>query len=85
MKETSFTLTANDIYDGRGGTLTGHIRLGAGDDIFYGGNNNDKIYVGVGDDFIDGGAGEDMVLLNRIGLGGLTLDLAITTRQPEDN
>ncbi|MEO0677276.1 MAG: calcium-binding protein [Pseudomonadota bacterium] len=50
-----------DIYDGRGGVVTGDIRLGGGDDNAIGGDNADVILGGAGADDIAGGAGDDIL------------------------
>jgi serralysin len=75
----------NDIYDGRGGTVTGEIFLGAGDDIAYGGSASETFFAWAGDDFVDGGGGVDTLLLSWDGWGGTavahTVDLRATAKQ----
>jgi serralysin len=74
-----------DLYDGRGGTVTGRIFLGAGSDKAYGGNGSETFFAWVGDDFVDGGAGSDTLLLSwPNGLGSIvdyTVDLRISEKQ----
>jgi V8-like Glu-specific endopeptidase len=52
----------NDFYDGRGGTLTGGIYLGAGTDTVYLGNDNETVHGGTGSSLIVAGAGADTIL-----------------------
>ncbi|WP_157961424.1 calcium-binding protein [Microvirga flavescens] len=75
---------ANDIYDGRGGTLTGDLYLGRGDDVAYGGDGSETVFVGLGEDFFDGGAGIDTLLLSYDWAGindKHAVDLRITDKQ----
>jgi hypothetical protein len=60
----------NDIYDGRGGEVTGAVlglggndvlTGGAGSDQLYGGDNTDRLSGGAGDDFLAGGLGRDLL------------------------
>ncbi|GEO16228.1 cadherin domain-containing protein [Microvirga aerophila] len=60
--------TGTDLYDGRGGIVTGSVDLGGGDDtahggsgidIFSGGNDADELFGHSGDDSLDGGSGND--------------------------
>jgi len=75
----------NDVYDGRGGTVTGEVFLGRGDDVAYGGAGSETFFAWSGNDFIDGGAGIDTLLL--CWNGGLsagvsyTVDLRLTEKQ----
>jgi hypothetical protein len=57
-----------DLYDGRGGVVSGTISLGAGHDTAHGGDgietllggsNDDLLYGNGGDDILDGGTGND--------------------------
>jgi Ca2+-binding RTX toxin-like protein len=53
----------NDLYDGRsGGSVVGTIKLGLGDDIAYGGNENETFSGGAGSNVIHAGAGNDTIL-----------------------
>ena len=49
----------NDLYDGRGGTQTGGIYLGAGTDTVYLGNEGETVYAGAGAAHVTGGTGAD--------------------------
>lgn len=79
----------NDIYDGRGGLVSGLIHVQAGNDVVYGGDGSETVMIGFmesaqggfGDKFIDGGGGIDRVNFNAFD-APLTLDLRITGRQP---
>ena len=48
-----------DVYDGRGGQITGTVHGGAGDDFFYAGSHGDKFSGDAGNDTLMGGAGND--------------------------
>lgn len=80
-----------DIYDGRFGSVSGHIDMGLGDDIAFGGTS-DETFLGqeesidahFGNDIYNGGSGNDTVLFitNAAGDGGrVTVDLRATTAQ----
>ncbi|WP_262027980.1 hypothetical protein [Microvirga sp. Mcv34] len=56
-----FLFDGKDVYDGRGGTVSGVINLGKGDDIAYGGDGSETFYGDGGHNFIDGGEGIDML------------------------
>jgi Ca2+-binding RTX toxin-like protein len=73
----------NDLYDGRGGTITGYVSLGHGNDTAYGGGGDETFADGIGDDFIDGGSGIDTVIVKSFALpsGATRVDLRITTPQ----
>lgn len=65
---------ADDVYDGRGGSVTGAIDLGLGNDTATGGDGaetfvNGTITVSDGDDGIDGGAGFDTLDYSTTGAG----------------
>ncbi|QNO26916.1 hypothetical protein EEB18_019720 [Sphingopyxis sp. OPL5] len=49
----------DDIFDGRGGRLTGDLRGGAGNDTLLTGAGNDNLFGDTGDDILSGGAGND--------------------------
>jgi Ca2+-binding RTX toxin-like protein len=49
-----------DIYDGTNGEVTGEVRLGYGDDRFYGGLGNETIMGGGRNDTLVGGGGSDL-------------------------
>ncbi|MCG7392212.1 hypothetical protein MHY87_04765 [Microvirga sp. ACRRW] len=67
----------NDVYDGRGGTVTGKVWLGAGDDVFYGGDGSETVWLGKGSDVADGGEGIDTLDFSA----AATVDLRIIERQ----
>lgn len=74
------TNDGNDTYDARGGgTATGVIDLGNGNNTGYGGSGDDKFQIGLGDSIIDGGNGFDTLIFST-GLD-VTVDLRITTAQ----
>ncbi len=53
----------DDLYDGRStGTVIGLIKLGAGNDIAYGGSGAETFSGGTGNNVIDGGAGNDIII-----------------------
>ncbi|MGZ3274568.1 MAG: beta strand repeat-containing protein, partial [Caulobacteraceae bacterium] len=56
-----FNGNANDVYDGRGGTQTGGIYLGAGTDTAYLGNDGETVIGGSGGAAIIGGTGADTI------------------------
>src|SRR5204862_123596 len=47
----------DDLYDGRGGTITGSILLDDGDNIAFGGDGSELFVLGDGNSAIDGGGG----------------------------
>ena len=49
----------NDLYDGRGGTVTGSIWLSGGNDTAFGGAGSEAFWLGEGINFVDGGDGID--------------------------
>ena len=60
----------DDLYDGRGGVVTGTVVLGNGNDTAYGGGaietlnggqGDDLLYGNGGDDYLDGGDGTDIL------------------------
>jgi RTX calcium-binding nonapeptide repeat (4 copies) len=61
----------NDVYDGRGGTVSGAILGGNGNDIIFGGAGGENIQGGAGNDLLIGGGGGDILR------GGLDADLYI--------
>ncbi len=67
----------NDVYDGRGGTVTGKVWLGTGDDVFFGGDRSETVWLGKGSDVVDGGEGVDTLDFSA----AATVDLRITGRQ----
>ena len=48
-----------DVYDGQGGTITGTVFGGRGNDDFTGGSGSETFEGGLGDDTLRGGAGSD--------------------------
>jgi Ca2+-binding RTX toxin-like protein len=62
---------ARDIYDGRGGEVTGAILGEDGNDVLTGGTWADRLAGGAGVDRLNGGAGDDVL---RGGLGRDVLD-----------
>jgi len=71
-------LAGDDLYDGRGGTVSGVVDLGAGNDVAFGGDDveilvgaagNDSLFGGGDDDRLIGGDGNDTLD------GGLGADL----------
>jgi Ca2+-binding RTX toxin-like protein len=71
--------TLGDIYDGRGGTVTGDIRLMDGDDVAFGGNGSEIFLSGKGKNYIDGGAGADAISFRKS--SAATVDLRLTAEQ----
>ncbi|WP_162820590.1 cadherin domain-containing protein [Microvirga calopogonii] len=70
----------NDLYDARGGgTSTGLIELGGGNDTAYGGAESEAFKGGAGNDTIDGGGGIDTVIFT--GSDTIIVDLNITGDQ----
>ncbi|MCB8820460.1 calcium-binding protein [Microvirga rosea] len=55
----------NDVYDGRGGSLTGDIYLYSGDDVALGGAASETFHIGSGTHVIDGGEGIDTIQFRR--------------------
>lgn len=53
------TNEGNDTYDGAGGTVTGPVGLGAGDDIGIGGSGRETFLASAGNDTLSGGEGID--------------------------
>ena len=51
----------DDVFDGRGGEVTGMIDLGEGDDVARLGDDGGLLTGGVGDDSLFGGAGDDVI------------------------
>jgi Cadherin domain./Hemolysin-type calcium-binding repeat (2 copies). len=51
-----------DLYDGRGGSVTGAVTLQGGSDRAYGGAGFETFLGGTGDDTIDGGGGNDVAV-----------------------
>jgi serralysin len=68
---------STSIYDGRGGTITGTITFGEGNDIAYGGAGSETFSMGGHTNFVDGGGGIDTLRF----VGAATVDLRITDRQ----
>ncbi|WP_245435401.1 hypothetical protein [Microvirga calopogonii] len=61
-------LAGDDLYDGRGGTVSGNVDLGTGNDVAYGGDGvetligddgNDSLFGGRSNDTLKGGTGID--------------------------
>jgi Ca2+-binding RTX toxin-like protein len=69
--------SGNDLFDGRGGFITGEVNLVHGDDVAYGGEGSEAFVVGAGTKFIDGGAGIDTL---RLGYGA-SVDLRVADKQ----
>ncbi|MGO4704796.1 hypothetical protein AB4072_03325 [Microvirga sp. 2MCAF38] len=67
-----------NIYDGRGGTLTGTVYFSSGNDIAYGGDGNETFSLGANVNFVDGGGGNDTIFYYA---PGTSVDLRITERQ----
>lgn len=70
----------NDFYEGRLGTATGMIKLGAGDDQATGGAGNETFQGGSGQNTIDGGGGVDTVDYSDATVG-VAVDLRLTGLQ----
>lgn len=68
-----------DVYDGRGGIVTGKIYLATGDDVAFGGDGSETFLSGKGKNFIDGGAGADALSFKIY--SAATVDLRITAEQ----
>jgi Ca2+-binding RTX toxin-like protein len=66
-----------DLYDGRGGSVSGIIDLHTGNDTALGGNSSETIQTWWGTKFIDGGAGVDTLAYRQ----AATVDLRITGQQ----
>jgi len=64
----------DDVYDGRGGSVTGVISLSGGSDRAYGGGGFETFLGGAGDDTIDGGGGNDVAVYS-----GSRVDYDIST------
>ncbi|MEZ5874685.1 MAG: calcium-binding protein [Hyphomicrobiales bacterium] len=58
----------------KSGTVSGDIDLGAGDDIFQGGNKGELVVAGQGADVIKLGGGNDTYLAFSAGVGGTNAD-----------
>ncbi|MEE1612026.1 hypothetical protein [Microvirga sp. CF3016] len=56
--------SVGDLYDGRGGTITGTIFLDRGNDRAYGGAGAETFDGAIGNDTIDGGGGNDTVIFS---------------------
>jgi Ca2+-binding RTX toxin-like protein len=72
--EVRLDIRGNDLYDGRGGTLTGSLHLGFGTDTVFLGDDGETVYVpdnpdGVAKAIITGGAGADTMY------GGAGIDI----------
>jgi Ca2+-binding RTX toxin-like protein len=72
--------SADDVYDGRDGTLVGRVFLLGGTDIAYGGVGSEEFFFGNGSAFIDGGGGIDTVQFSE----ATVADLRISDRQSLD-
>ncbi|MGO4525215.1 calcium-binding protein [Microvirga sp. 2MCAF35] len=83
-----FLFDGEDVYDGRGGTVSGVINLGKGDDIAYGGDGSETFYGDGGHNFIDGGGGIDTLKFAwenyQYGVP-ISIDLRITQEQQVNN
>jgi Ca2+-binding RTX toxin-like protein len=53
-----------DLYDGRGGTVTGTVHLGRGYDRAFGGSGSETFLGGVNDDTLEGGGGQDTAVFS---------------------
>jgi len=73
----------NDMYDGRGGAITGTIFLGDGDDTAYGGGRSETFFTSFGDDFVDGGAGIDTLFLSLTNVAGTMVNHTVDLRNTE--
>ncbi|MGO4706765.1 calcium-binding protein, partial [Microvirga sp. 2MCAF38] len=54
-------LGGDDLYDGRGGVISGIVDLGSGDDTAYGGDGSETLLGGDGNDSISGSGGDDIL------------------------
>ncbi len=71
----------NDVYNGAAGHQGGGLIDGfIGDDILTAGDGDQQLAGGAGDDVLSGGAGSDWAVY-RDALGGVTVDLNLTTAQ----
>ncbi|MGO4524410.1 beta strand repeat-containing protein [Microvirga sp. 2MCAF35] len=61
-------LAGNDLYDGRGGTVSGVVDLGAGNDMAYGGDGVETLVGNAGNDSLFGEGGDDRLI------GGVGID-----------
>ncbi|WP_457091228.1 calcium-binding protein [Microvirga sp. P5_D2] len=68
-----------DLYDGRGGTVTGSVFLWDGDDTAFGGDGAETFFAGKGKNFIDGGAGADTLEFRD--RSPATVDLRVAAEQ----
>lgn len=64
-------LAGDDLYDGRGGTVSGTVDLGDGNDVAYGGAETETLIGGAGQDTLFGEGGDDSL---TGGTGEDTLD-----------
>ena len=53
--------TGSDVYDGRGGALSGGLTLGGGADTVYLGNDGETVHGGTGTAVVYGGTGNDAI------------------------
>ncbi len=67
----------DDLYDGRGGFVTGSIYLDYGDDKAFGGTGDEIFIMGGGTNVLDAGGGNDTFGA----FGPSTIDLSITQQQ----
>jgi Ca2+-binding RTX toxin-like protein len=65
IKGSVFLSFGNDVYDGRGGSITGDVHLLSGDDVAFGGAGSETFHIEGGTHFIDGGAGVDTIRFDR--------------------
>jgi 2',3'-cyclic-nucleotide 2'-phosphodiesterase / 3'-nucleotidase / 5'-nucleotidase len=71
IRASGFDWAAGEVYDPR--WTESQVDLGAGDDVFLGGDGTDRVRAGAGDDVLDGRGGFDVLLLS-----GRRADYSIT-------
>jgi Ca2+-binding RTX toxin-like protein len=67
----------SDLYDGRGGVVTGPVYMGHGNDTAYGGAGDETFITENGTNFLDAGGGTDTLIV----VAPSTVDLRVTERQ----
>lgn len=77
IKGSVFLSFGNDVYDGRGGSITGDVHLLSGDDVAFGGSGSETFHIEDGTHFIDGGEGIDTIRFDR----QVFVDLRVTDEQ----
>ena len=59
--------SGNDLFDGRGGSVTGVVRGGYGNDVLVGGSGADRLEDTTGSNWIVGGGGDDTITIGSYG------------------